>query len=176
MVDNYFVITDQLGDRVDELEHMQVKDVNDKTLPAKYFRLKQQMLSFRKSISPMREVVNVLYHGTEDKISEETTLYFRDVYDHMNQVLETIDLYRDTLAGLHDGYLSALSLKMNDVMKFLTIFSTFFIPLTFVVGVYGMNFQNMPELAWHYGYWAIWGVMICSAFGMLGYFRHKKWI
>jgi len=103
-------------------------------------------------------------------------MYLRDIYDHTIQVIETVETYRDMVSGLQDLYLSSVSNKMNEVMKVLTIIATIFIPLTFIAGIYGMNFEFMPELKWKIGYFFIWGVMVVIALGMVRYFKRKKWL
>jgi magnesium transporter len=134
------------------------------------------MIFFRKQVWPLREVVGGLARGEMSLVSEATHVYLRDVYDHTIQVIDTIESLRDVLSGLLDIYLSTLSNKMNEVMKVLTIIATIFIPLTFVAGVYGMNFKYMPELEWRWGYFAVWGVMVLVFVTMLAYFKRKAWI
>ena len=140
------------------------------------------MLFLRKSIWPLREVINGLQRGESALIKESTAIYLRDVYDHTIQIIDTIETFRDLLSGMHDTYLSSLSNRMNEVMKVLTIIATIFIPLTFIAGIYGMNFNpesspwNMPELNWSYGYLLALGVMILVALGMIIYFKRRKWL
>ena len=124
----------------------------------------------------MREVINSLQRTDSKLIKKETKTYIKDVYDHEVQVLDTIDTYRDMLSGLQDLYLSITSNKMNEVMKVLTIIATIFIPLTFIAGIYGMNFEYMPELGYRWAYFIVWGIMILVALIMVVYFRRKKWI
>jgi magnesium transporter len=135
----------------------------------------RQIAHLRKSLWPLREVVSGLQRE-RDLVSEGTGIYLRDLYDHTVQIIDQVETYRDTIAGMLEMYLSSLSNRMNEVMKVLTIIATIFIPLTFIAGVYGMNFEHMPELAWRWGYLAVWGVMAVVAAGMLVYFRRKKWI
>jgi magnesium transporter len=134
------------------------------------------MILLRKSVWPLREVISALQRGESSLVRETTGVFLRDVYDHTIQVIDTIETFRDLLAGMLDLYLSSLSNRMNEIMKVLTIIATIFIPLTFIVGVYGMNFEHMPELKWRWAYFALWGAMLAMAAGMLGFFRKKKWL
>ncbi len=124
----------------------------------------------------MRDVINNLYRNENELIIHSTHLYVKDLYDHVLQINESIDIYRDMLTSNQEMYLSSISNKMNLVMKVLTIISTIFIPLTFIVGIYGMNFKFMPELEWKFGYPAVWIIMIMISLAMLYYFRNKKWL
>jgi magnesium transporter len=143
----------------------------------KIHNLKREMIFLRKSVWPLREVVSRLERGESKLIHESTGIYLRDVYDHTIQVIDTIETYRDMLSGMLDIYLSSISNRMNQVMKVLTIIATIFIPLTFVAGIYGMNFEYMPELKWHWFYpKAFWLVMLGVAAVMLVYFRRKRWL
>ena len=133
------------------------------------------MLIFRKAVWPLREVVAGIERTETPLIQPSTSIFFRDVYDHIIQVIDNVETYRDMLAGMLETYLSSMSNRMNQVMKILTIISTIFIPLTFLVGVYGMNFEHMPELKWRFGYFLIWGVMIILGLGLVRIFKRKKW-
>lgn len=175
IVDNYFTVLDKLGDRIEQTEEMLVvrptpdalRIIND---------LKRDMLYMHKSIWPLREVAGFLERGESQLIQDSTRLYIRDVYDHLIQVMDTTETYRDILSNMLDIYLSSLSNKMNEIMKVLTIISTIFIPLTFIAGIYGMNFKYMPELEWRWSYFAVLIAMGVAAVIMLVYFRRKKWI
>jgi len=134
------------------------------------------MIYLRKSVWPLREVILGLERTESQLIQESTVIYLRDVYDHTIQVIDTLETLRDMVSGMIDIYLSSLSYKMNEIMKVLTLIATIFIPLTFVAGVYGMNFRNMPELGWEFGYPLVWGVMIAMVIAMLIYFRKRQWI
>jgi len=138
--------------------------------------LKREMIFLRKSVWPLREVVNNLERGESSLIQGKTQVYLRDVYDHTIQVIDTVETYRDMLSGMHDTYLSSISNRMNEIMKVLTIIATIFIPLTFIAGVYGMNFKFMPELEWRWAYFVVWSVIIVVAVVMLIFFRRKKWL
>jgi len=137
--------------------------------------LKREMIFLRKSIWPLRELISSLQRSESDLIAQSTAVFLRDVYDHTIQVIDTVESFRDIVSGMLDLYLSSISNKMNAVMKVLTIIATIFIPLTFVAGIYGMNFEYMPELKWHWSYAVVWLVMITIAAGMIIYFRKKKW-
>jgi magnesium transporter len=130
----------------------------------------------RRSAWPLREVLNGILRSESPLLKKTTDMYLRDVYDHTIQVMETVDTFRDMLAGIHDTYLSSISNRMNEVMKVLTIIATIFIPLTFIAGIYGMNFEFMPELKWKGGYFMLWGVIIIVALLMVWFFRRKKWL
>ena len=175
IVDYYFIVLEGLGNEIDRVEEKIIstpKPENTRTI----YRLKRQMLSLRKSIWPMREVINHLLQVEEKLISPFTRVYMRDLYDHIVQAIDTVETFRDILSNLLDVYLSSLTNRMNEVMKTLTIIATIFIPTTFIASVYGMNFAYMPELHWHWGYYITLGLMAAIALGMLVYFRKKQWI
>jgi magnesium transporter len=176
IVDNYFVVLEKLGEQIEGMEEELVTNPTPETLQ-KIHNLKREMIFLRKSVWPLREVVSRLERGESELIKDSTGIYLRDVYDHTIQVIDTIETYRDMLSGMLDIYLSSISNKMNQVMKVLTIIATIFIPLTFVAGIYGMNFEYMPELKWHWFYpKAFWLVMLGVAALMLVYFRRKRWL
>ncbi|OHE22981.1 MAG: magnesium and cobalt transport protein CorA [Syntrophobacterales bacterium RBG_19FT_COMBO_59_10] len=175
IVDRYFVILDGMGERIEDLEEALVSRPSPETLRA-IQTLKREMLLLRKSVWPLREMIGGLARSDSPLIRESSVIYFRDVYDHAVQVIDTIENYRDMLSGMLDIYLSTISNRMNEIMKVLTIIATVFMPLTFLAGVYGMNFKYMPELEWPWGYFALWGVMILISIWMLIYFRRKKWL
>ena len=175
IVDNYFVIVEKLGERIEDAEEELVTNPTSQTLQSIH-NLKKEMMFLRKSVWPLREVVNSLAREESALIKETTLIYFRDVYDHTIQVVDTIETLREMLSGMLDIYLSSISNRLNAVMKVLTIIATIFIPLTFIVGIYGMNFKYMPELEWHWGYYTVWIVMVLIGVLMLIYFRKKKWL
>jgi magnesium transporter len=176
VVDNYFAVLEKLGEQIEGMEEELVTNPTPETLQ-KIHNLKREMIFLRKSVWPLREVVSRLERGESKLIHESTGIYLRDVYDHTIQVIDTIETYRDMLSGMLDIYLSSISNRMNQVMKVLTIIATIFIPLTFVAGIYGMNFEYMPELKWHWFYpKAFWLVMLGVAAVMLVYFRRKRWL
>ena len=138
--------------------------------------LKREVLHLRRSISPLREVIGGILRSESKLIRKETNIYLQDLHDHTIQVIETIDAFREIMVGLLDIYLSSVSNRMNEVMKVLTIIATIFIPLSFLAGVYGMNFEYIPELKWHWGYFTFWGIILVLVISMLIYFRKEKWL
>ncbi len=175
IVDHYFIILEKIGDRVEVLDEKLISNPSSDKL-REIHALKQELLSLRKSVWPLREVLGALQRGESPLFQKQTLIYLRDVYDHTIQIIDTVETLRDMLAGILDVYLSSVSNRMNEVMKVLTIFATLFIPLTFIAGVYGMNFKYMPELHWRFGYFAVLGIMAIVAGAMLFYFRRKKWL
>ncbi len=181
VVDSYFNIIDKVGDAIETIEDRLMAEPEEQVL-YDIHSLKRDMIFLRRSIWPMREVVGTLSRDRTSMINPETEVFYRDIYDHTIQVIDTIETFRDMLSGMLDLYLSSLSNKMNEVMKVLTIIATIFIPLTFIAGIYGMNFDpeasplNMPELGWYFGYPFAMGLMLIIAFMMLIFFRRKKWI
>lgn len=175
VVDNYFIILEKMGDSLDTVEDQVIRGAEDLSLKELY-ALKRELTTTRRLIWPLRDMINQLIREDNALIGRETIPYFRDLYDHIMQVIDTIDSYRELVASLADVHLSTISNRMNSVMKTLTIFSAVFMPLTFIVGVYGMNFDNMPELRMHYGYFYVWGLMLAVTIGMIIYFKSKKWL
>ena len=174
VVDEYFLIIESMGEELEKLED-EVATNPSRMFLHRYNDLKQNAIYLRKSVWPLREVINYLLRNEVGLIKIETLPFFRDLYDHTVQVIETIETYRDLFSDIMDIYLSTLSLRLNEVMKVLTIISTIFIPLTFIVGVYGMNFTHMPEIDWKYGYFGVWVLMIIVAGAMIAFFKKKKW-
>jgi magnesium transporter len=175
VVDNYFLILEKLGERIEFMEEELVAGPTEKTL-RQIHSLKREMISLRKSVWPLREAVSALERSESPLIGKSTHIYLRDAYDHTVQVIDTVETFRDMVSGMLDIYLSSISNRMNAVMKVLTIIATLFIPLTFIAGIYGMNFKYMPELEWHWGYPLILLVMGVAAVIMLVYFRRKRWL
>ena len=175
VVDNYFIVLEQISENMERLEEDIIKTAKQKSMTELY-GIKRELTLLRKVVFPLREMLLNLIREEAPLITPNTALYLRDVQDHVTQVLETIDSYRELVASLMDLNLSQASTRMNNVMKVLTVISVIFMPLTFVAGVYGMNFDNMPELHWHYGYYYVWGFMILSVIGMLVYFKKKDWL
>ncbi len=175
IVDNYFIVMENLGETIENLED-EVMTNPDKNTVQNLYTVKRKLLFLRKSVWPLREVINTLSKGESKLIKKQTSPYFKDLYDHTIQVVEMIETMRDMNAGMFDMYLSSISNKMNEIMKVLTIIATIFIPLTFIVGIYGMNFEYMPELKWPFGYFMVWSIMIAVASSMMIYFKKKKWI
>jgi magnesium transporter len=175
IVDHYFVVLEKLGEWIEGLEEELVANPMREILQTIH-TLKRELIFLRRSVWPLREAVISLDRGESTLIHESTGIYLRDVYDHTIQVIDTIETFRDMVSGMLDVYLSSLSNRMNEVMKVLTIIATIFIPLTFVAGIYGMNFKYIPELEWHWGYAASLILMGLIALVMVLYFRNKKWL
>jgi len=175
IVDNYFLILEKLGERMEFLEDELVTNPTPETLQTIH-ELKREMIFLRKSVWPLREVIGGLERGESPLIQESTRIYLRDVYDHTIQVIDAVETFRDMLSGMLDIYLSSISNRMNEVMKVLTIIATIFIPLTLIAGIYGMNFKYMPELEWPWAYPMVWLIMVAIGVLMLIYFRRKRWL
>lgn len=175
LVDNYFVLLEKFGDNVESLEEELLNNPSPATL-AKIHHYKREMLLLRKAVWPLREVLVSLSRDESDLVSRDTQVYVRDVYDHTIHIMDSIDTIRDLLAGMLDLYISSVSNHMNEIMKVLTIFASIFMPLTFIAGVYGMNFENMPELTMPWGYPIVLGVMITIGASLAAFFRWKKWL
>jgi magnesium transporter len=175
IVDNYFSVLENLEERIDDLEDDLVSKPNPNTLQNIHF-LKRQLILLRKSLWPLREAIGALDRSVSPLINKSTGIYFKDIYDHIIAIIDTVETFRDMLSGMLDIYLSTISNRLNEVMKVLTIIATIFMPLTFIAGVYGMNFKYMPELEWRWGYFGILGIMLVVALLMLRYFKNKKWL
>lgn len=175
VVDQYFLIAEQLSSRIEKLEAEVLQDPQEAHMN-RLIKTKKQLLKLRRTILPLRDNVGRIERQQHDLILEETRPYFRDVSDHINEVIEMLDMYRETVTSLIDLYMSSASNQMNQVMKVLTVIATIFIPLTFIVGIYGMNFEHMPELHYKWAYPTVWVVMIVISVGLLVFFRKKKWI
>jgi len=175
IVDSYFLILEDIGEKIEIFEEQVVSTPTEKVFH-EIHNFKREMIFLRKSVWPLREVVAAMERGDSSLIQESMHIYFRDVYDHTIRVIETIETFRDLLSGILDIYLSSISNRINSVMKVLTIIATIFMPLTFMAGVYGMNFKYMPELEWRWGYPLILMVMAFIGISMLVYFRIKKWL
>ena len=175
LVDHYFVVLEKIGDGLAELEDEAVENPTVETVH-KIHELKKQMITVRKAVWPFRDVISHMERCGNPLINEETQLYFRDVYDHLIQIIDTVETYRDILSGMLDIYLSSISNRMNEIMKVLTIVGTVFIPLTFIAGLYGMNFRYMPELEQWWGYPLTLLIMMATGGYMIWYVRKKKWL
>jgi magnesium transporter len=176
VVDSYFHILEKIGEDIEELEDRLVANPDRDDLQ-KVHQLKRGLILLRKSVWPLREVLSQMQRNENGMIQKETEIYIRDVYDHTIQVIDTIESYRDMVVGMLDVFLSSLSNKMNEVMKVLTIIATVFIPLTFLAGVYGMNFEHFPELHWEWMYpWGFWIFTFLAIGTMLWLFKRKKWM
>ena len=175
VVDCYFAILEKYGDKIEEIEEELIDHPTSDTVK-EIHHMKRQMIYLRKAVWPLRELVNNLERSESKLITHSTMIYLRDVHDHAIRVIDTVETFRDLLSGMMDIYLSSVSNKMNEVMKVLTIISTIFIPVTFIAGVYGMNFEFMPELHSKYGYIATWGVMLTIMLSLVFYFKRRKWL
>ncbi|MFK0734602.1 MAG: magnesium/cobalt transporter CorA [Gloeotrichia echinulata GP01] len=181
IVDGFFPVLERYGEQIEDLEEEVIVRPTEKTLQ-KIHQIKRELLQLRRAIWPQRDAINALIRDGSDLITEEVRIYLRDCYDHAVQVMDMVETYRELASGLMDVYLSAVSNKMNEIMKLLTVVSSIFIPLTFVAGVYGMNFNtekspyNMPELNWYWGYPICLGVMVGIALGLLLFFWQRGWL
>jgi magnesium transporter len=175
IIDNYFILLEHLGDEVEKYETELIVNANKDILNRIYY-LKRENLLLRNAVWPVRELVLQFEKTDSPLIKKKNIIYFRDLYDHTIQVIDNVEIYRDLLSGLIELYYTGTSNKTNEVMKVLTIISTIFIPLTFIAGIYGMNFKYMPELEWHWAYFSVWGLMIVIFILMIWYFKQKKWL
>jgi len=175
IVDNYFLLLENFSDQLDTMEDRVINGRHSQSL-AELYALKRELTYARRLIWPLRDMLSQLVRADDPLVSKRVFPYLRDVNDHVMQIIENLDAYRELLASLVDVHLSTISNRMNQVMKILTIFSAIFMPITFIVGVYGMNFDHIPELHNPYGYYATWVVMIIVTLGMILYFRWKKWL
>ena len=175
IIDNYFIIIEKLGEKIENLEDK----VSSRPKPANLrviHRLKRDLIFLRKSVWPLREVISILERGESSLILESTNVYLRDIYGHTIQVMDTVETLRDMTSGMLEIYLSSVSNRMNEIMKMLTIVATIFIPLTFITGIYGMNFRYMPEIKWFWGYPIVLLGMLIIGIVMVIYFKRKKWM
>lgn len=175
VVDSYFPVLESLGELLTDIEE-ELADRPQRATLQRIHALKRDLMVVRKAVWPLREVVSGLEREGSELIDERTIPFLRDLYEHLIQIIDTVEIYRDSVSGLLDLYLSSVSQRTNEIMKVLTVMATIFIPLTFLVGVYGMNFDYMPELRWTWGYPALWAVMLACVFVMLLVFRRKKWL
>ncbi|MCI0481649.1 MAG: magnesium/cobalt transporter CorA [Candidatus Dadabacteria bacterium] len=175
VVDNYFVALEEIGELIEEIEDELLEDPGAETLRDIY-GLKRELVLLRKYTFPLRELVHKFQISESPLIDRNTKLYIRDLYDHAMQIMDTTESFRDMISGMLETYLSISSNRMNEVMKVLTVMATIFIPLTFIAGIYGMNFENMPELQHHLGYPGVMLLMLIIGLTMVYYFRRRKWI
>ncbi|MFO1258223.1 MAG: magnesium/cobalt transporter CorA [Gammaproteobacteria bacterium] len=174
IIDHYYLVLENVGEISESIE-LNVLENKGLRITSEIHELKRDLLHLRKAIWPLREAISTLIRDKHKLIDDKLRPFLHDLYDHTTQVIDNAEIARDMISGILEIYLSAISYRMNEVMKTLTIISTIFIPLTFIVGVYGMNFDYMPELKWPWGYYAIWGVMAALGLSMLLYFKIKKW-
>jgi magnesium transporter len=175
VVDSYFVILEKVGDAIEDLEEDLLSNPKVET-SHRVHHLRRELIFLRRCVWPLREVISTMERGDSPLIQDKTRVYLKDVYDHTVEVIETVESFREMVSGMVEVYLSSLSHRLNEVMKVLTIIATLFIPLTFVAGVYGMNFKYMPELEWKLGYALFWLIIILVGGSMLLYFRKRKWL
>lgn len=175
IVDNYYLVMEEIEEVIESLED-KIINVQEENIKGEIHGLKKELLVLRKSISPLREAIGRFSKTESSFVQENSLVFIRDLYDHTIQVMDMVETYRDMLNGLQDLYLTEVSFKMNKVMQLLTLIATIFIPLTFLAGIYGMNFEFMPELHWKYGYFVLLGIMLIVFIGLLLYFKRKKWI
>jgi magnesium transporter len=176
IVDNLFILVDSLDETTLSLEDNLISEEPTRAILVTIQKLKRELIHIRKYVSPLRELMAGMMRSDSELIHEKTQIYLRDVSDHSIRIIESIESYQNILAGLLDIYISSISNKMNEIMKVLTVFASIFIPLTFIAGIYGMNFTDMPELHWKWGYPAIWVVFITITVVLLAYFKKKKWL
>ena len=175
IVDSYYNILEGLGENIESLQEQLVAESKQEDLQM-IQHIKRDMLFFRKSVWPLREVISGLARSESTLIKEDVLVYVRDVYDHVIQAIDTIETFRDMLSAMLEIYLSSVGNRMNQVMKVLTIIATIFIPMTFLAGIYGMNFKYMPELEWRYAYLVFWVVVVTVFIIMIALFKKKKWL
>lgn len=175
IIDHYFVVVEQIGDYLDELEDEVFEDP-DKDSLIKAQKNKRILLELRRAVYPLRESVSRLLKENSTLIDDGTNAYLQDAYDHCIQIIETVESFREINAGLKDMYMSSVSLKMNQIMQVLTVISSLFIPMTFVAGIYGMNFTHIPELTWEHGYAYFWVINAVIFISLLSFFKWKKWL
>jgi magnesium transporter len=174
VVDEYFALQDKFDELFESVEDELLANPTVETLSI-IQKIKRELIFLRRGISPVRELIAALQRSDSNLLDSKTKRYFADVYDHIIRITESIESYRDLITGMLDIYLSSVSNKLNEIMKFLTVFSSIFIPLTFLAGVYGMNFDYLPELHWKWAYPLLWLVFLLTTLGLLAFFKRKKW-
>jgi len=174
IVDNYYSVLDAVGTQIEIIEDQVYSNPSEENF-LRIQKIKKDLLFLRKVLYPLRDALGKITKDESDLIETRTIRYFSDVYDHVVHLIDSLDTYNDLTSGLMDIHINAMNTRMNEVMKVLTVISTIFMPLTFLVGVYGMNFRYMPELDWKFGYPAVWTVIILMTIVMIAYFKYKKW-
>jgi magnesium transporter len=175
VIDNYFSMLENVGETIETIED-EVISLPTATSQQLIYKLKRRLFYAKKIMWPTREVMGAIQSSLHPLITDNSRSYFRNIHDHMIQIIETIESLMDLSSNMMDLYLSSVSNRLNEIMKVLTIFSALFIPMTFLAGVYGMNFKYMPELDWKYSYLGFWGIVICIIIAMIVFFKHKKWM
>tara|TARA_R110002012_G_scaffold242788_1_gene417232 strand:- start:58090 stop:59157 length:1068 start_codon:yes stop_codon:yes gene_type:complete len=176
VVDHYYIVSETMGNKVEDLEDLLFSGNLKEDLSQQVLSLKKELLKVRRAIFPLREIISRIQKSDSELILKKNLQFYNDVYDHIIQLSDSIDIFREMIWSLMDMYMTTISNKMNEVMKVLTIIATIFIPLTFIAGIYGMNFDHIPELHYKYSYHILWGIMILIFIGMLYYFKRKKWL
>ncbi|MFL0354600.1 magnesium/cobalt transporter CorA [Xanthomarina sp. GH4-25] len=176
IVDHYYIVAETMSNKIEDLEEALFNGNINENLSQEVLNLKKEVLKIRRSIFPIREIISRIEKNEHALIEQNTIQYYRDIYDHVIQLSDSVDISREMIWSLMDMYMTTISNKMNEVMKVLTIMASIFIPLTFIAGIYGMNFDNIPELHYKYSYYILWGVMILIFIGMIYYFKKKKWL
>lgn len=174
VVDSYFIILENFEEKMEALDEELITSMSRKTFNS-INNMKRKLISMRKAVTPLREIINTLRKNDSNLIDEGDLIFFRDLHDHVVQIQETIDIYRELISGLHETFLANVNNRTNEIMKTLTMTATIFIPLTFIAGIYGMNFKYMPELEWRYGYFAVWALIVGVVGIMLYFFKKKEW-
>lgn len=175
VVDHYYVVLESINDRLEEHE-AQFFEGSDHELTRHLYRFRRELILLRKSVWPLREVLSGLQRGDFSLISPEIRTYFRDIYDHSIQIMDAIEALKELTTSIRDMQTTEISHRLNEVMKVLTVISTIFIPLSFIAGVYGMNFAHMPELQWRYGYFLVWAIFLGVGLGLWTFFKRRKWV
>ena len=175
VVDNYFTVLEKLGEKVEEVEDVVAINPNQDTLQ-KIHRLKRETILLRKAVWPLRELISTLRHDDTPLLKQTTSIYLRDLHDHVVQIIDGVEAYRDMLSSMLDVYMSSMSNRTNGVMKVLALFSAIFMPLTFITGIFGMNFKDFPELEWKYGFQGSLIMMVMLVIGMVSFFKWRKWL
>ena len=175
LVDHYFKVLEHFGEEIEDLEERLLDDPTQELLE-RIHGIKRELVMVRRAVWPLREVIGAWMRSESPLVRDETQVFLRDIYDHTVQVADALESYRDILGGLQDLYLSSISNRMNEIMKVLTLIATIFIPLGFVAGIYGMNFEHMPELGWKYSYGGFWLLVLLAGGGMFAFFKRKRWL
>ncbi|OMP29913.1 MULTISPECIES: magnesium/cobalt transporter CorA [Mangrovimonas] len=176
VVDHYYVVSEMLGNKIEDIEDSLFEGSMKDSMSVQILMLKKELLKVRRAIFPLREIISRIEKSESPLIDKKSIQFYRDIYDHVIQLSDNIDIFREMIWSLMDMYMTTISNRMNEVMKVLTIIATIFIPLTFIAGIYGMNFDHMPELHLKYGYYTVWIVMIAVFIAMVIYFKRKKWL
>jgi magnesium transporter len=175
IVDNYFLVLEKIAERIEQVEES-ITEKPEPEILARVHQLRRELVYMRRNVWPLRDVVIALERSETEMVGEDARVYIRDLHDHVVQVIESMENFRDVLASLQDLYVSSISQRTNEVIRVLTVISTIFVPLTFLAGVYGMNFDVLPELHWRWGYFAFWGVSVAVVVILIGFLRSRRWI